>query len=506
MKPLIVEWPATAKAALTSTSQRGIVVVSYQGCTMKVLEQCDAGGGYKASSLPQGISEQIVIDTEDKLFAELPLGVASLKARVRQGQRLRLDYTVAGKREADGEPLSLQGRCEGATHYVEAMSVGAYALNVGSSRETGAGVRTSGGVGVGGETSGREERIHGAGDPVACRENPESPTCSAVLQLMVAPLPTRAVSGEKREGFGSGLGGLAPVPTVGKLRDLETTGLAEMDPVLLKKVEDAVKLERTQANSEQKRDMWERVEQHLGTNGYARQAADRRHTWELVAEGEGAHARKARDVCDKHEADTNKLKKLLDLDDAVVSPQKKASLKKEYDRAYAPFSEVFQDCEMWRRRAVEPWVATALERAEARVAKALEAKEAKVRADQEQLDATTREDQERHAGRVRLAKTLMMVGGGGAAVTGGVLIALGAVQASSATQACRGTLCPQGAKSDADAATLLGNVGLGLAIGGTATFLGGLFWPSQSSAPPAPTSIRVVPGPGDVGLAASAPF
>ncbi len=46
MNPLVVEWPATAKTSLEAASQRGMVVVSYLGCTLKVLERCDAGGSY----------------------------------------------------------------------------------------------------------------------------------------------------------------------------------------------------------------------------------------------------------------------------------------------------------------------------------------------------------------------------------------------------------------------------------------------------------------------------
>jgi hypothetical protein len=89
--PLIVEWPGTSRTALSAASQKGLVIVSYQDCAMKVLEGCDAGGRYqmkRAAASP----ERLVIDSEDKLYADLPLGVARLTSYLEQGSRLTLEY------------------------------------------------------------------------------------------------------------------------------------------------------------------------------------------------------------------------------------------------------------------------------------------------------------------------------------------------------------------------------------------------------------------------------
>lgn len=505
MNPLIVEWPATAKTSLATAAQRGLVVVSYQGCTMKVLENCDGGGAYKATPLSQANSERIVIDTEDKLFAELPIGVASLRGRIKKGQRLTLDYTAVGNRTADGEPLALQGQCAGATHYLRSMTVGAYALMVSASQEV-AGSAEGAGAKVGGEHSGNDERVHGSGDPKVCKDNPESPTCGAILQVSVAELPKPAVSGgEKRAGFGSGLGGLAPMPTIGKLREVELTGLADLDPALLRRVEVAIKFERDKAiDSEQKRDTWANVVAYEGKNTYRDEASSRMRSWELVSEAEAAHAIKARAVCQKHTADDRKLKELLGIDAQVLSADKKAGLQKEFDRAYAPFSEILADCETWERRAGQSWVTVARTRAEDRERRGVEEKEARAL---ETSTARNTAELERSNG-VRRFKTVVMVGGGLAAVAGGALFTVGAVQASSATSSCVGTTCPPSAEADAKTAATLANVGMGLGIGGAVVFLGGLLWPMPSARPSAGerTAWRLVPGPGNLGFGASGSF
>ena len=68
--PLIVEWPGTSRTALSAASQRGLVVVSYSGCVMKVLQGCDAGGRYQMKSAAAS-PERLVIDSEDNRRAHV---------------------------------------------------------------------------------------------------------------------------------------------------------------------------------------------------------------------------------------------------------------------------------------------------------------------------------------------------------------------------------------------------------------------------------------------------
>src|SRR5262245_384494 len=44
--PLVTEWPASEKANLEARLREGGVVVSYSGCSMKLLPQCRSAGTY----------------------------------------------------------------------------------------------------------------------------------------------------------------------------------------------------------------------------------------------------------------------------------------------------------------------------------------------------------------------------------------------------------------------------------------------------------------------------
>ena len=160
--PLIVEWPGTSRTALSAASQPGLVVVSYSGCVMKVLQGCDARGRYQMKSAAAS-PERLVIDSED------------------------MEYVAVGQQVADGEPLALQGgaACEGATHYVRAMTMGAFSLDATATRTVG-GSAGAGGVGVSGDTRSGITNVSGGGDLAACKADPKSVRCDAVLQLSVA--------------------------------------------------------------------------------------------------------------------------------------------------------------------------------------------------------------------------------------------------------------------------------------------------------------------------------
>ena len=128
LNPLIVEWPGTSKVSLDSASQRGVVVVSYVGCVLKVLTSCQAGGAYDLKPVTP-VRDKVSIENESELYARLPLGVASLKGELKTAQRLDLEYVAIGQREAAKAPVSLSGDCAGATHYVRSIMVGAYGLD-----------------------------------------------------------------------------------------------------------------------------------------------------------------------------------------------------------------------------------------------------------------------------------------------------------------------------------------------------------------------------------------
>jgi hypothetical protein len=124
LNPLVVEWPGTAKVDLESASRRGLVAVSYAGCTMKILTSCQIEGGYDLESTTPA-RDRIEISDNNELYAKLPLGAASLKGELSTGSSLELDYIAVGQRVANDSPKASKGDCQDATHFVRTITAAA---------------------------------------------------------------------------------------------------------------------------------------------------------------------------------------------------------------------------------------------------------------------------------------------------------------------------------------------------------------------------------------------
>ncbi len=191
--PLIVEWPGTHKVDLESISNRGIVVVRFQGCKLEVLPRCEAKGKYRFEAVtPQ--RDALEIKDNNDLFSKLPVASSSLKAELASGKMLKLDYVVVGQKLSADEPEELGGACEGGTHYVRTISVGAYHLETASMAKGGADVDV-GILAVGGHSDSSKNRQRNSGDVSGCaakndldEKNLRASGCSAPVRLGLAPL------------------------------------------------------------------------------------------------------------------------------------------------------------------------------------------------------------------------------------------------------------------------------------------------------------------------------
>jgi hypothetical protein len=195
-RPMLVEWAATEKAALQSAGKRGVVVVRYDGCRLKLLDGCSAGGGYGFTETSRSRDGFLVRDRSE-LFARLPLGAVELEAELGEEVGLELSYVAVGTRDASVSEVSrtgLTGSCEGATHFVRTMVVGAYELVRSGAAGIGAGAEV-GGAGVGAREESSRRIIRGDGDLEACLDvaTPADDTrCQAVVQLVLEPLGSAA--------------------------------------------------------------------------------------------------------------------------------------------------------------------------------------------------------------------------------------------------------------------------------------------------------------------------
>mgnify|MGYP000956368486 CR=1 FL=1 len=338
MNPLIVEWPGTEHTNLQTSSRRGLVVVSYAGCTLKVLPACEVPGEYERITVTPS-RDKLQIGSESDLYAQLPLGAASLRGELKQGANLELDYISVGQLVAKSSPSSKSGACEGATHYVRTMTVGAFSLDSAAKGSASAGVDVAGIAGGGGQRRENVRNLRSTGSIQACAENPEDPSCSAVLKLGLVPLSTSR-SGQvlKSEGFG-GVGAIAEVPTV-QFFDASgvagAAGLQAADTQLLDLIQAAKRAERDEnVEPMQKAMAWDALAKYEGAARLRPEAERQRDRWQEAAIKREQRRKELDSLREKYSADKARLAKLLGYDDDVVNKEQKAAYKDEFEKAYA---------------------------------------------------------------------------------------------------------------------------------------------------------------------------
>ncbi|MEA2749387.1 MAG: hypothetical protein QOI41_3530, partial [Myxococcales bacterium] len=138
-RPFIIEWDATDLSQFESVTSNDIVFVRYEGCELRVIDSCrndsvkGALGAYKSVDWTSGSVEKMDISNEGELYAKLPLGAATLGGRVSAGEQFHMEYFVSGVRTATRPvvyraDLDTVAGCKGATHFVYAYQLGAFAL------------------------------------------------------------------------------------------------------------------------------------------------------------------------------------------------------------------------------------------------------------------------------------------------------------------------------------------------------------------------------------------
>ncbi len=352
LNPLIVEWPGTSKVDLDSASQRSVVIVSYAGCTLKVLTSCQAkqkkgeevDKPYDLTSVTPARDKLQIADQSD-LYARLPLGAASLKGELSLGSSLELDYIAVGQRVAAKAPEELSGDCDGATHFVRTITVGAYSLDVMAKGKAGASVDVgNAGAGVGREESRRN--LRGSGDVDACSSDPLSKECGAVLQLGLAPLQREGEKLLNNAGFGAGLGptGNVYIPNLDNL-NTSSASFRNVDSAYFKLVDTAMSVEKQKGTpATEKVRAWEKVRDHKKDGEFYDQAEERVGEWEKVADAEQRRREALDKLRETYLEDKSKLDELLAIQsDQLATPAQKTAWRKEFDVAYAPHQKDLEE-------------------------------------------------------------------------------------------------------------------------------------------------------------------
>jgi hypothetical protein len=192
--PLVTEWPASEKAHLQSMAGSRVVAVEYSGCELRIVDSCPLTGGYQWSRTTLA-TDMVEIQSSDDLYAKLPIGAVGLEGELARSGRLAVRSTVSGQLNAkpiDATELTNTG-CHQATHYIAAISVGAFQLLSGTD-DSGSGGVSVGNAGAGMRSSRREVVLREAGVRETCAESTDQAPhvqCGSPIQLFLAPLPDR---------------------------------------------------------------------------------------------------------------------------------------------------------------------------------------------------------------------------------------------------------------------------------------------------------------------------
>lgn len=192
--PLVVEWPSADRLTLENKIREGVVAVRYVGCEMRVLERCTVPAKYTYLGATRS-EDQVVIKDEDDLYANLPLGAATLEGKLARSGELTVNMDLVGRFESDRPTIradELQGDCQGVTHFVYGVAVGAFDFRAGGDATIAGGAGFAG-IGASGRSQAKRETLKKSGDEAACsRATPEdlSPPdgCGALVRLEVVPI------------------------------------------------------------------------------------------------------------------------------------------------------------------------------------------------------------------------------------------------------------------------------------------------------------------------------
>lgn len=135
-RTLIVDLDASDRKTIEEmvSSKKVVPIVAYDCKTLKILPTCklETEFSYIGSSPRERVIE---IESFDKVAADIPLASASFKASVQAGRRVDIALAEVGSKSSALElvakpqlvPLR-KGDCEGATHFVYKVDVGAFAI------------------------------------------------------------------------------------------------------------------------------------------------------------------------------------------------------------------------------------------------------------------------------------------------------------------------------------------------------------------------------------------
>lgn len=210
VEPLVVDWKSGTRTDLEVAMRGGVVVMAY-GCDgMKLLDQCSLEGSYEFAGVTPK-EDVIQLSSRAELWANLPLSVGKLDGAVEGSASIDLAIALVGKRgslRSSAARPELKGSCAGATHFVKAAHIGAFAMARGERGKARAAAELFTAK-AGGESESTSRVENRDGDITQCRAAAASAAappagCGATIRLMLEPISanidTAAAAGPPTRG------------------------------------------------------------------------------------------------------------------------------------------------------------------------------------------------------------------------------------------------------------------------------------------------------------------
>ncbi len=209
--PMVVDWKPEHRADLEVRTKRGPALVRFDEKTFELMPDCNADGAYGYVGVTPK-QEMVSFESRAELHTNLPFSAVSLEAKLAQSGALNVDLRMVGQRVLDRPTIArgeLKGRCDGVTHFVQSLTVGAFKLSTSSagSAKANAKVFTAS---AGAESTGSRETLQIDGDFAAC--DTADPTgsdapakCAAVLRIRIVPVNAPATEAAKEPSCGDGM-------------------------------------------------------------------------------------------------------------------------------------------------------------------------------------------------------------------------------------------------------------------------------------------------------------
>lgn len=197
---LVVDWSPLDRSRLEAAVRRGLVPVRVDGCKARVVDTCTVKRPYSFAATSRQ-REVMVVRDRDEIGAKLPILATRLGASVSKASALDVAMTVVGRYEAGPGLVAktdLEGECEGVTHVVANMSVGAFAISTATATNVEASIDV-----VHGAHAREKKRLDAAGLEEQCalaRRADDAPPedCAIPLRVELRALSEKPKTSEAR--------------------------------------------------------------------------------------------------------------------------------------------------------------------------------------------------------------------------------------------------------------------------------------------------------------------